>query len=125
MSTKDAITYEKIFEKWALVNMRTIIEARNTIKNWGTPFIEVAIYIGFKADRLICKDGTPKRLDVSNRLKLVHDLIAEQMKTDDCTFVRTPAEKCTASTEELIVMIRPQRLRDLSEIKSKIFEHPN
>lgn len=38
----------------------------------------------FLKNRIFCKDGRPKKLDASNRLKPIHDVISELMGLDDC-----------------------------------------
>jgi Holliday junction resolvase RusA-like endonuclease len=121
IKSKESQDWAREFEKWAIINVRTIIEAKNTIALWNSRFIEVSVFAGFKYERMVCKDGSPKKLDISNRLKALHDLIAEKIKMDDCTFVRTPAEKCIAVNEEVIILIRPMTMRTLSDVRTLIF----
>jgi len=125
IKSKESIDYIKAFELWAIQNFRTLNEARNSIILWNSKFVEVSMFAGFKQERILCKDGSPKKMDISNRTKLIHDLLAIKIALDDCCFVRTPAEKCIAPVdtgEELIVVIRPRELRKLEDIKRLIFE---
>jgi Holliday junction resolvase RusA-like endonuclease len=48
---------------------------------------------GFEKSRLLTKKGTFKRLDVSNRLKALHDSVAAAIGIDDCNFVAVSARK--------------------------------
>lgn len=125
IKSKEAVDYIKAFELWAIQNFRNLNEARNSIILWNSKFVEVSMFAGFKKERVLCKDVSPKKMDISNRTKLIHDLLAIKINLDDCCFVRTPAEKCTCPDgveEELVVVIRPRELRELSEVKKLIFE---
>ena len=123
IKSKEAVDYIKAFELWAIQNFRNLNEARNSIILWNSKFIEVAMYAGFKRERLICKDGSPKKMDISNRVKLIHDLLALKINVDDCCFVRTPAEKCyTEGAEGLTIIIRPRDLRKLEDLSISIFD---
>ena len=48
---------------------------------------------GFEKSRLLTKKGTFKRLDVSNRIKAIHDAFATALLIDDCNFVFVSAKK--------------------------------
>lgn len=78
-----------------LMNLHKI---QGWIKN-GTP-LEIRCVFFFKKSRMLTKAGMPKRLDTSNRIKALHDGVAQMMKIDDCWFFRVYAEKVIALSEE-------------------------
>lgn len=47
----------------------------------------------FEKSRILSKKLLPKQLDVSNRLKALHDALAKALLIDDCHFFRISAEK--------------------------------
>ncbi len=62
----------------------------------------------FEKSRILTKKGTFKRLDVSNRLKALHDAFAEALLIDDCCFVAVSARKTAVQSvadEQTIVEI--------------------
>lgn len=53
----------------------------------------------FEKSRLVSKKGSFKRLDVSNRLKALHDAFADALLIDDCAFVNISAKKYAVQKE--------------------------
>lgn len=108
---KEFNTYKKQFAEWFFRNKELVTQARETIRIWNSP-LEVAMYCCFDHSRLITKDGRCKRLDISNRSKILHDLLSDALQIDDSVFVSTPMEKAIATTNEgVIVKIRPFQFR--------------
>ncbi len=63
---------------------------------------------GLEKSRILTKKGSFKRLDVSNRLKALHDEFAKALLIDDCCFVQLSALKycvLTALDEKATVTI--------------------
>lgn len=62
--------------------------------------LSVHIEFGFEFSRLLTKKGHFKKLDVSNRLKALHDSIAEALLIDDSCFVCISATKYAVQKKE-------------------------
>jgi Holliday junction resolvase RusA-like endonuclease len=72
--------------------------------------LEVRVMFFFRYNRIFCKDGKPKKMDVSNRLKALHDQLSHILEIDDSWFFKIYAEKCVAVeslNEESYVEISP------------------
>ena len=85
---------------------------KSIVKSWisDSYALECRIMFFFKKERVFCKDGRPKKMDVSNRLKALHDQLATLLEIDDSWFFKIYAEKCVAEgnlNEESYVEISP------------------
>lgn len=52
--------------------------------------------------RILCKDGTPRRNDTSNRLKALHDVLAEILGIDDSFFFSGSYDKVAVDDESKV-----------------------
>lgn len=79
--------FEQAARFWLLRNSRQIDEARSlTLETGPRKFIHIDTVFFMLRKNIICKDGTPKRNDTSNRLKALHDVLAQILGLDDCWF---------------------------------------
>lgn len=64
--------------------------------------LEARAYFFFKKEKLLTLKHTPKKLDVSNRIKAIHDSLCDLLGIDDCLFFKVTAEKvvCNPNLEE-------------------------
>lgn len=72
--------------------------------------LEVNALFLFHRKSLFTVDGRVKKMDVSNRLKALHDSLAKLIGVDDSTFFRVSAEKSEIDAEKpesVIVKIKP------------------
>jgi len=78
-------SWEKEFFAWSVV-YRAQIKA---VKEWALEqtsrncTIRLDRYFWFCRSDIVCKDGTPKKLDVTNRIKAIDDAIAKLIGIDD------------------------------------------
>lgn len=103
----DLVKYRLDFTKWALVQSKGIEVAKAVIEGCA---IEVEAFFGFHVARLYTKKGTFKKLDVSNRIKALHDALAAALCVDDSHFFSITAEKFTvenAEDEQCVIRISP------------------
>lgn len=77
--------------------MQTVKFAREKLA--GFP-LAVHVDFGFEYSRLISKKGTFKVVDVSNRLKALHDAISRALLIDDSMFVQISARKIAVAKKE-------------------------
>lgn len=54
----------------------------------------------FSHKRVWTLKNTPKRMDVSNRIKALHDCVSSILNVDDCVFFRISAEKTVVKENE-------------------------
>lgn len=80
--------WERDMAVWAVLNADALRQVSQYVKQnlrVGTVLrVDASFY--FKIERIMCKDGKPKRLDTSNYLKALHDVIAALIGVDDCYF---------------------------------------
>lgn len=85
--SKEVIVWERQFSLWSYHHRNEIDSIR---KHFKDPEMGQVIHIHceyyFKKNRIYCKNGKPKKLDTSNRIKLLHDQIADLIGYDDCYF---------------------------------------
>lgn len=114
---KETKDYEKIFKAWLLSNKDAIKSARESIVEWKKP-LSISMVVAFKRERLVTRDGRLKRLDVTNRIKAIHDLMSDALGIDDSLFISCPTEKVVADNyeEQVVICIRPSELRGLSKV---------
>jgi Holliday junction resolvase RusA-like endonuclease len=85
---------------------------REIFKNWvaNRLYLDVHCLFLFEESKVFTKDGRPKKMDTSNRLKAIHDCLADYLQIDDCYFFRISAEKWFANdrhTATVDVHIKP------------------
>ena len=62
-------------------------------------FIHVDTVFYMLRGRILCKDGTPKRNDTSNRIKALHDALAQILGIDDSYFFSGSYDKIAVDDE--------------------------
>jgi len=120
--SKTAREYDRLFSIWELRNRTLLRQAQGSIREWGTT-LEIQMFLVLGRERLLTKQGKVKRLDVTNRSKKLHDLLADALGCDDSLFTSTPMEKVIADVcdEQVVIVIRPHPLRCISKVE--IFDH--
>lgn len=117
VKSPEYVFFKSRFEGWCLENHEGIRAGRALVKDCA---IEVEAYIGLTRERILTKRGSFKRMDVSNRLKALHDCLADALHIDDSAFFSITAEKFivpTAMDEAVIVRISPFQPREASDIR--------
>lgn len=97
VSSKELVQFKKDFDAYHLKNLPSFEFAREAFS--GLP-LSIHISFGFERSRLFTKKGYFKRLDVSNRLKAIHDCFARALQIDDSSFVRVSAVKYAVQKAE-------------------------
>lgn len=88
-------------DRWAMENFRALTQARD-IANTTGPGICLSLKTIFRFQRssIIAKDGRPRMNDTSNRLKALHDVLANLIHVDDSYFWRGSFDKQAVSDFE-------------------------
>lgn len=102
--------FKKEMMHWALVHRAAVKSARELI---GDAPVEIEAYFYFPKTKLIAKTGNWKKLDVSNRLKALHDCLSDILHIDDKLFVACYAEKIIGREETVTVRVTPTQIREV------------
>lgn len=80
-------TWERDFRIWCLENAKVVNEARQEFSK-GLPghFVVIDSEFYFPKTKIITLQGTPKKNDTTNRIKILHDAIAGAIWLDDSWF---------------------------------------
>jgi len=115
--SSEAVSYEKVFASWAAEHRDIVASARKEVQRWASP-LSVSMYVCLERSKIFTKDGRMKRMDVSNRSKSLHDLLANVLGVDDSIFSHTPMEKvlCDERGEQVIIELRPHPIRKLQSV---------
>ena len=89
-ASQELRNFKVAMQAYFLEHMNNVKIARELLS--GYP-LSIHAAFGFERSRLLTKKGSFKRLDVSNRLKALHDEFAKALLIDDCCFVRISAMK--------------------------------
>lgn len=87
--TKELETYKKIFEAWALQNNIAIAKARKFIRDeilMKGLMIGVDTFLCFRGTSLWTQKNEVKTMDGSNRIKALHDCLADSLQVNDSYF---------------------------------------
>lgn len=95
--TKEARQYQKEMQVWACVSNQKITHARLLFDNEF--YLGIDVYLYFPKERIICKNGSPKKLDTANRLKALLDSVARNCGWDDCKFWNVSVHKLVSPNE--------------------------
>lgn len=90
--------YETMVDQWAMLNLNNIRRARQSIEFHN--HISIEAQMGFATGRIFTKDGRPKKIDVSNFVKVMHDCLAKLLAFDDKNVWFFSARKCEVGLGE-------------------------
>lgn len=116
VKSNDAKKYDVDFSAWAFLNKTKLMDALSHLNGMG---IEIEAFFGFHQKKLIGQKGQFKRLDVTNRLKALHDNLCAAIGIDDSQFISSYEEKFVIDEKELeqvIVRLTPAPIRLLSQV---------
>lgn len=100
--SKEYKAYEHAVKVWMMTHHHELQLARalTTMAGPGR-FIHLDLDFKFHRSRILCKDGKPKRLDTSNRLKALEDALSLILGIDDCWFWSGQYDKSIAPENEV------------------------
>jgi len=84
VKTKEYKAYAKAVEEWAYFNARSLSPIRRLAADAKLVYLEVLFLIHHP--RLFTQALRPKRLDTTNRLKALCDMLAKILEVDDSKF---------------------------------------
>lgn len=101
----ELVNFKRSFGVYCLLNRALFRVAREGIAGVKSPRLWVNCDFYFLQSQLYTKDERLKRLDVSNRLKALHDCMAEALGIDDSLFMEIKATKQVATVASCRVEI--------------------
>jgi len=93
--SKKLTQFQAKMQAYPYTNPDLYLIHKQAIHQWlkeGYP-LEIRCLFFFRRDRIFTKKNTVKRLDVSNRIKALHDCLCKLLEIDDSLFFRVTAEK--------------------------------
>lgn len=96
--SKEYSLWEKDFGVWAFLNPKTMHEAR-LLYAGNKQKLELSCLYVFNYKRVICKDGTSKKLDLDNRAKPLLDAVTKAIGFDDSVIWKLTLLKATGERE--------------------------
>lgn len=95
IKSQDIRDYDKQIQLWMLRKMSKLSSIRREIKQWidEGKYLKVTINLRWPKEKLISKDGKPKKNDLDNRLKTLLDSLSEIIYVDDKYIINISATK--------------------------------
>lgn len=92
--------FESAARKWMILNPEMVDEARQLTLDAGpNRFIHIDTVFRMLRKNIFTKEQKPKRNDSSNRIKALHDVVAEMLGIDDCYFWSGSYDKVAVDDE--------------------------
>lgn len=116
VATQELKDYKRSCAFWGMANKQYKQIFWELAQEYPNHVLKVDAYIVLKHERIWTKDGRPKKLDASNRLKALHDQLAEYLGIDDKAFFNVSAEKISGEQECAVLLIswvRPMNVVEL------------
>ncbi len=120
--TNELDSYKDQFYQWALLNKYTIhqvaVYLKESMLKGYKPYLK--LYACFNHKEIYTLKGDPKYLDATNRVKAIHDLLAEVLQIDDKEFYGSSVEKIDAGEKESFCavwfdIIKPRGVEEVSK----------
>lgn len=88
IKTKAYLDYIKAVEHWRLANLAAVNTARSEVRRQVGlgKVLHVSYLFVFDRGKIITQSGRPKRLDTSNRIKVLDDQLSALLLIDDSYF---------------------------------------
>lgn len=119
----DLKKFQKAMEDWKNRNLVAAHKCRAMIRDWQLQGkqVRVDVLAFFNYFDLFTQQGTPKRMDVSNRMKAMHDCLAEMMEVDDSWYWSVAAHKYEIKGTEpwCAVVFSPVEHMSLADLKER------
>ena len=120
--TGELTKYERSVKEWCEKEKVLIAKARQFIRDqvlMKGDMLRVETYACFPGTALWTQKSAPKKMDGTNRLKALHDCMAEHLQVDDSWFWNSTVEKLETTKPEpwVFMVLKPWKPRPVSEIK--------
>lgn len=115
--TKEFKLFKSEMADFYLMNKRQIDKTAEVfgLLIGGDSVVDIQRFYYLHRGRIFCKDGRPKRWDVTNRVKALDDALCEILGMDDSIIWKSTEEKILAPEsvrEHVSVLLTPMQARD-------------
>lgn len=113
--------YEASLKLYSIRNFKILDQIKSELKTNDT--LKIECFFIFHKSRIISKKGEYKKLDATNRIKALHDVISDMIGIDDKQFISVSCEKVICENqddEQVIVILSKENQRNFNEIKEYI-----
>ena len=122
--TGDLKKFQKaVTETWKNANLVAAVKCRALMKDWvlSNRHIRNDVLCCWNYFDIFTQMGVPKRVDASNRIKALHDVMAEIMEVDDSWFWSSGIHKVEIKGTEpwCVVIFSPVHHVSLQDLKDK------
>lgn len=102
VSSPELKKFKVEMEEYPLKRPNDFIQNLSLIKAWKEKKLRLEFHstFYFSYGRIFTKDHRPKKMDVSNRIKALHDCVASMLGMDDSIIFKMVAEKTLAKMDE-------------------------
>lgn len=116
--SRELKAFQAAAKAWAEPRASIIAQAKLGLLPSPRAQIRIDLYIAFTPSRLFTKDGRRKQLDASNRIKPIHDALADILGIDDRFFYTGQSEAVLADggSECVLVKMRLAPVRTMSDV---------
>jgi len=101
--------FKKEFKDWVKKNPATVSTARASLEGHENA-LRLTLWFYFPHDRIFTKKNAVKRLDVSNRVKIIEDSLCEALGFDDRVFFNINIFKVQSEKECISALIESNNL---------------
>lgn len=85
--SKYYLDWEDKMQEWCILNTKKVVQSQKLFNvETSSQVINVKINFYFPSNKLLTKLGKIKKIDPSNRIKLLHDGLSKIIGLDDCYF---------------------------------------
>ena len=121
--SKTYTQFKKNVKQWQLMNLDKVQEAHTTLERLDEEerVLSVERYFLFHQKSLYRKDGYPKKMDTSNRVKALDDMLFEILEIDDKLIWRGSEEKIEIPDNQLertAIIIHPTREKKFNQLEA-------
>lgn len=112
MPSDELVKFKSMMERYPLKFPSQYLSHINLVKLWLSKghTLEFHATFFFAHKRIWTLKNTPKKMDVSNRIKALHDCVSSLLGIDDSVFFRISAEKTAVGSndsESVAIKIHP------------------
>jgi hypothetical protein len=95
MCSPELLTFKKRMEWWRMEHLQLVNQARLDLRD--APALRICAWFHYHPSRIFTLKKLPKKQDVTNRVKPLHDSLMEMLGLDDCLIFDAQQHKCAAA----------------------------
>jgi len=96
------VSFNLEMDAWAILRSSSIRRASKSLEGLK---LRLDLTFSFPKGKIICKDGSSRKLDVSNRIKAIEDAFCRLLEIDDSNIFEIRAIKAVGTCEKVALEI--------------------